>query len=184
MVIAQYTGMEESIYSMTVTGRSAPVKGVNHIIAPTIATVPVRVRIDRALGIRDYLSALYNQAVGMIPFEHTGIRAIKDLLPNMASTLEINNHLVVQPAPENDHMRGFLGMTLVEGKQRDDTFHSHALTLECQLGANDSNAEGIIYAIFDNLVVSEELVKAILRQFAHITEELSLAAKNSNMPLS
>ncbi|KAF1735675.1 Nonribosomal peptide synthetase dtxS1 [Beauveria bassiana] len=69
IVISQYTNSRDVFYGVTVAGRHAPVHGIEAIIGPTIATVPLRVQLDYSKSVGQVLADVQQQAVDMIEFE-------------------------------------------------------------------------------------------------------------------
>ncbi|PVH90242.1 condensation-domain-containing protein, partial [Periconia macrospinosa] len=46
IVVSQYSSSEEAVFGATVTGRQAPIVGVERMAGPAICTVPVRIRVS------------------------------------------------------------------------------------------------------------------------------------------
>jgi len=59
-------------------GRTAPVRGILDMLAPTLTTVPVRIRVNRSQSVAEYLDAIQQQAVSMMPFGKC-LRMLKSL---------------------------------------------------------------------------------------------------------
>ncbi|KAL0941717.1 hc-toxin synthetase [Colletotrichum truncatum] len=96
LMIGHFSNADDIIFGATVSGRNAPLENIENIEGPTIATVPVRVRIDRATTILDFLRQVQENATTMIPFEQTGIKNIKTLNEDTKRGCEFQNLLVVQ----------------------------------------------------------------------------------------
>ncbi len=55
IVLARYCDTDDVCFGMTVSGRHAPVDGIDRMGGPTVATVPVRVRLDRQRAVSRFL---------------------------------------------------------------------------------------------------------------------------------
>lgn len=84
--ISQQLQSEDVIFRTLLSGRTAPIPGILDMIAPTLTTVPVRIKINRQSSIHDYLAAIQQQAIDMIPFEHSGLKAIRQLTTDVCGT--------------------------------------------------------------------------------------------------
>jgi hypothetical protein len=183
LAIAQYMGRSDVVFAVTLSGRSAPVRDITELIAPTITTVPVRIAIDPSMGIRDFLTKLQSQAVETIPFEHTGLQNIRQLVPDLSDALEINNLFVVQPTSEKELSTSFPGLVPQEDALSMSAFHSHPLVVECSFPMGSSQSVSVEVTYDDN-VISEAEVSRIIRQFDHIVSQISETAAQGNRSIA
>ncbi|CRG90801.1 Nonribosomal peptide synthetase 8 [Talaromyces islandicus] len=171
LVVAQYTGINDVLFAVTLSGRTAPVPEITKIVAPTLTTVPVRIRIEPNKAVHDYLREVQQQAIDMMPYEYTGIQRIRQLVPELSPLLDMNHLFVVQPASESDMTVQFPGLK-PKDKEESQAFHSQALIVECTL-ARESQAGVAIDVKFDDKVITEIEISRLLRQFTHLVAELS-----------
>ncbi|KAG6038310.1 putative NRPS-like protein biosynthetic cluster [Claviceps citrina] len=95
---ATHTGRNDVVYGATVTGRQAVVPGINRIIGPTIATVPVRVFLDwNATTAGTLFSTMQSQALESVPFEQMGLQNIRKLGEDAEIACSFQMLLVIQP---------------------------------------------------------------------------------------
>ncbi|KAE8852448.1 hypothetical protein PTNB29_10457 [Pyrenophora teres f. teres] len=73
LLASSYTSSDDVVFGATVTGRNAPVAGIEAMAGPTIATVPVRVRVQHSHKVSEFLHSVQQQATEMIPYEQTGL---------------------------------------------------------------------------------------------------------------
>ncbi|KAF2463679.1 acetyl-CoA synthetase-like protein [Lindgomyces ingoldianus] len=169
IITSRYTNSDDVVFGTTVTGRNAPVAGIEAIIGPTIATVPVRVRVAGDQTISAFLHRLQQQATDMIPYEQTGLQRIAKISAGARLACGFQTLLVVQPtsdAPGNNRVLGEW-----RGRSELQDFSTYGLMLQCTL-----SADGIcITASFDRQVIEEWLVKKILSQFSFIMQQLARA---------
>ncbi|KAG5755032.1 hypothetical protein H9Q70_002357 [Fusarium xylarioides] len=169
-MVAKYSGSNDVVFAVTLSGRNAPVHGITEMLAPTITTVPVRVRINSSTTAHEFLQDVQRQATEMIPFEHTGLQRIAELVPDAAAALDMQHLFVVQPAAESDDASvKFPG--LVHRQDMSEQFDDYALTVECSIGSKGISIE----SRFDDAVISTAQMQRMLQSFAHIANQLEQA---------
>ncbi|KAF2471468.1 uncharacterized protein BDR25DRAFT_368329 [Lindgomyces ingoldianus] len=169
IITSRYTNSDDVVFGTTVTGRNAPVAGIEAMIGPTIATVPVRVQVAGDQSVSAFLQRLQQQATDMIPYEQTGLQRIAKMSAGAQHACRFQTLLVVQPTSDAPGSDRVLGEWRGRSELRD--FSTYGLMLQCTLAA-----DGIrITASFDRRVVEEWLVKKILCQFSFIMEQLARA---------
>ncbi len=180
LVVSQETGSRDVLFAAPLSGRTAPVPGIFDIAAPTLATVPVRIGVDLGRTAAEYLAAIQEQAVGMMPFEHTGLQHITQMVPD--KTLPLNHLFVVQPFAERiDHADTSLlpGLELVPAQEAAD-FHNYPLIVECNTGLGNENGSGNssveLYIRFDKAVLPTDTVQSMLERFELAFAQLQSAA--------
>lgn len=169
MIIAKYNDSLEATFGATLTGRNAPVAGIDHIIGPTITTVPIRICIDNRQSVSEFLESIQDQSTSMIPFEHAGLQHIKTLSSEANDACNFNNLLVVQPA-DGEGAEDKLGLEQVHGGA--DGFYNYSLVIECKLGKETID----VIAEFDEHAVPSLQMERILRQFDYVIQQISLNA--------
>ncbi|KAK4985318.1 NRPS protein [Elasticomyces elasticus] len=87
ILAAQFAGTRDVAFAATLSGRNAPIAGMTDMLAPTVTTVPLRLHVDTFATVRCFLKKLHQQAIKMIPFEHTGLQRIRELVPDLAAAL-------------------------------------------------------------------------------------------------
>ena len=99
IVLARYSDMDDICFGLTVSGRQAPLPTADQVIGPMIATVPVRVRLDREnASVAQYLQTVQDQAVEMIRYEQFGLQNIAKLGSDTSDACQFSSLLVLQPA--------------------------------------------------------------------------------------
>ncbi|HPE37844.1 MAG TPA: condensation domain-containing protein, partial [Spirochaetales bacterium] len=90
ILVASYTGVPDAVFGFIVSGRSAPVRGVDRAIGCMIANAPVRVTFDRSLSMAALAKRLHAEAPGLELNAHVPVSAMG-----------------VSGAPPFDHAIGF-----------------------------------------------------------------------------
>ncbi|GKU21661.1 unnamed protein product [Fusarium langsethiae] len=171
LLLSRYSDIDDVVFGCTVSGRSGPVAQIENILGPTLATVPVRIQMDRKDSVTELLERIQQQSNDMIAYEHTGLQAIARYGESVRQVCQFRSQLIVQPAeifraaqtPE-------LGYNLVKalpssGRQ----FDAFPLVLECVV-----ETDGIIelHVHFDTGVIAPRQIQAICCQYEHIVTQL------------
>ncbi|KAK1914244.1 hypothetical protein P3342_007490 [Pyrenophora teres f. teres] len=157
LLASSYTSSDDVVFGATVTGRNAPVAGIEAMAGPTIATVPVRVRVQHSHKVSEFLHSVQQQATEMIPYEQTGLH-------ETASTL-----LIVQPGSNGDIAHDALGEWRSHSDLQD--FTTYALMVQCVLADDEVQ----IIASFDRRAIEPWQVDKMLRQFSFVMQQLATA---------
>ncbi|PYI23428.1 acetyl-CoA synthetase-like protein [Aspergillus violaceofuscus CBS 115571] len=167
VVLAQRTESEHVSFGLTLSGRNAALAGINQVLGPTIATVPVQIQVRENQSPWHFLRAVQQQAIDMIPFEHTGLQNIRRMGDAAREAVDFQNLLLIQPASAPMDGSDFLGLTpvAVEKEQSDP----YPLTVECNL--LESGVE--IKAQFDSRLISPAEMRSILQQYARTIERFN-----------
>ena len=138
LLLAHLTNTDDALFGVVVSGRQAPVAGILDIIAPTIATVPVRVRLlDRgSTPLRAFIEAVQEQALDMTPFEQVGLPFIQSISSDAAQCCKFQSLLLVQPLLQPRQSLLFTHTTLDDDDSKEDRFSSHALLLSCAFASD------------------------------------------------
>ncbi|WP_308117530.1 non-ribosomal peptide synthetase [Streptomyces anatolicus] len=80
MVLGGLTGRDDVVFGETVSGRPPELTGVEQMVGLFINTLPVRLRIDRALSLGDHVRRLQDQQAELIAHKHLGLAEIQQLM--------------------------------------------------------------------------------------------------------
>ncbi|ODA82518.1 hypothetical protein RJ55_01025 [Drechmeria coniospora] len=174
LVLSRVSNTEDVVFGVTVSGRQAPVSGIDILVAPTFATVPVRVRTDGARKVSEYLKQLQREAVDMIPFEHAGLLGISQLSPDCERACKFQSLLVIQPqrVPVADEDLGTWRAVIQQ-----HWFNTFALMLEIRLGIDNLT----ITAAFDSHVMDPWLVQKLLTRLELVIQKLDIAGGEKSL---
>ncbi|KAI1076074.1 hypothetical protein F5B20DRAFT_584637 [Whalleya microplaca] len=178
LVIADYSNENDDVvFGVTVTGRQTAVPGIEDMVGPTIATVPIRISVDREEELQQFLSRVQMQSIEMTPFEQMGLQRIRRLGPDAERACNFQTLLIVQPADEaaewsseiiaRDIHEADENSAGGEGLQQQD--ETYALTVECHLEKDDSVRLRIGY---DSAVLKEKQVQRLAQQFKHMLHQI------------
>ncbi|KAJ5673087.1 AMP-dependent synthetase/ligase [Penicillium longicatenatum] len=172
LVCAQHSMSSDVVFGTVVMGRKAPIQGTERIAGPTIATVPIRVRIPTDATISQFLQSVQDQERDMIPHEHMGLSNIRKVSTLAETACRFQTLLVIQP-PE--HTMDDTGLFVSQGDTHNATryhsFSSYALLVVCNLDFDRLKVE----FCYDSLVVSSDTIQVMS---AHLEDALrSLCAQ-------
>lgn len=158
------------VFGAMVSGRDTNLAGIEGIVGPTIATVPVRVKVDSSNTVFAFLSQVQNDAIDMIPHAHLGLHHIQDVSEEAYAACQFQTLLVIQP-PQDTLMSQYVSIGEWSDISGSGTFSSYPLNLIMSLGS------GVVHinATFDSDIIEPALVPRILDVLQHVMEQLSHA---------
>lgn len=170
LAVRRLTSSADVVFGVTVYGRSAPVAGIEKLMTPTFATIPVRVQSADNQLISEYLELLQRQAIGMMPFEQTGLQNISKASPAAQRACSFQTQLIIQ------HEEGIpLDDTLI-GKCLDNDLgeagDTCALTLEMFVCPSQIR----VLASFYSEVLEPTVLQTLLELFHQVLNQLDDAA--------
>lgn len=176
LLVASYTASNDVVFGETLTGRNAPIPGVEEIEGPMIATIPVRVTISLEATVSEYLQEIHAQSVLGIPHEHLGLQHIRRLSPDAREACELRTGLVLHPSTEggaeensaeDQPANGFVPAGDDEAAQEALKFNTYALMLVCSLDPKGF----LIMASFDSKTVASPQMQRMLGQLGRLAQQ-------------
>ncbi|KAF1967696.1 hypothetical protein BU23DRAFT_602721 [Bimuria novae-zelandiae CBS 107.79] len=168
LVSSLYLGHTDIIFGETLTGRSAPVAGIEEMEGPMITTVPIRTRISPQQTVSKYLEAVHTQTVEQMPHEHFGLQNIRRLSRDAREACDLRTGLVLHPKGdkasesvetiEDAPANSFLPSDDTEAAREALKFNTYALMLVCTLNENGF----LIMASFDSKCISSPVMDRVL----------------------
>lgn len=170
LVMGDLTRSKDIVYGITVSGRTAPVLGIENIAAPTFATVPLRIQWASDITIDQYLAAVQSQAVEMIPFEQIGLHRLAELSPECQRASQFQTLLVVQDSQSDTGENDFFGQWQ-QNDEQDKWFNTYGLIIECEIGSDSISVK----ASFDSRMIDAWTVRALQERLDGTLARLSQA---------
>ncbi|KAF7573968.1 Nonribosomal peptide synthetase 6 [Pyrenophora tritici-repentis] len=167
LVSSLYMGHADIVFGETLTGRSAPVHGIEQIEGPMITTIPVRVRLSLDRPISEFLQTVHAQTVQQIPHEHLGLQNIRRLSRDARNACELRTGLVLNrneseswgsKSDGDSPADKFLPADDVEAAREALKFNTYALMLVCTLEENGF----LIMASFDSKCISSAAMERVM----------------------
>lgn len=168
MVISEYSGSEDVVFGVMLSGRNAPVQGIAQMTGPTITTIPVRVSLIRTQTVTNFLVDVQNQSADSIPFEHIGLQNIRRLGTEAERVCDFQNLLLIHPAhPSKSSSEFWIQEQVAEAGMQEHL--AYPLVLDFWLG----NGKLDITASFDERLISTPQMQRIMYQFEHAIRQLN-----------
>ncbi|KAF9890566.1 hypothetical protein FE257_005697 [Aspergillus nanangensis] len=164
---ARYCDSPDTVFGCTVSGRNASVPGVEDMVGPVIATVPIKAHVNPEQSVADYVKGVHTQSVEMTTRQNYGLQNIARVSETAAAACAFQSLLVIQPAsavPEDCLLEPFSAPRA--------KFSTVALTLECSLSPDGGV---LVHVHFDSGVIAEGQVVRIVHQFEHLLHQLVAA---------
>jgi amino acid adenylation domain-containing protein/non-ribosomal peptide synthase protein (TIGR01720 family) len=174
-VVARYSDSDDVIFGSTLTGRNAPVPGINTVVGPTITTVPIRARIDRSMTFAQFLQTMQTDMIAMISYEHVGLQTLKRWGGFTQAACNFQNLLVIQL--EHDRHAGKNHMGLDFDRRTRSGPENYSLMMECTLLETGID----IHVDYDQTLVSPQQMERIIRQFEHVLLQLNTESQTKTM---
>ncbi|KAK5995925.1 Nonribosomal peptide synthetase GRA1 [Cladobotryum mycophilum] len=166
MTTSQYSGSDDVVFGTTLAGRNVPVPGIDLVLGPTITTVPLRIKLQRTMSVRDMLELVHEQSIRVMDFEQAGLQRIATTGSGAAAACRFQCLLIVQPVEDEDASTIF---TQSVKKYSAENADSYILTLETHIG-RDGTLQ--LHATYDAHIIPESLMSGILSQFHHNLSEV------------
>ncbi|KAL3291017.1 non-ribosomal peptide synthetase [Colletotrichum asianum] len=167
IVLIQLTGSEDVVFGTTVSGRQSPLDGIEDIMGPTIATVPIRVRFESQKTTGQLLDTLRDDAIAMVQHEHDGIQNIAAYDSSCQNACQFQLYLVVQQDGSDNSDAGMLGQWQHESGCPNG-LSTYPVMIECCPHVDGLKLE----ATFDSNTVSSFEMDGIIAQFFHVLQQL------------
>ncbi|KAK8066615.1 hypothetical protein PG997_013362 [Apiospora hydei] len=184
IILGAYSCTDDVVFASTVYGRASHLLASADIVAgPTLATIPIRVRVPREMRVQDALAAVQAESAEMLAYEQEGLQTIKQYNAEALATVDAQSLLVVQvdephaSAPQNvdAEAAGASQFKIEPPSGLDNGYHNCALVLE----ATVSGQELHLVATHDDNVLQPEEVQRFLRQMTHVVGQICGNADDS-----
>jgi amino acid adenylation domain-containing protein/non-ribosomal peptide synthase protein (TIGR01720 family) len=169
IVVAAQSGSSDVVFWETVTGRDAPVQGIEDMLGATLATIPTRVQVEQTTTVQDYLKNVQAQSAEVMTYQYTGIQRIKRLNSETAIACGAQNLIAInsggKDAPDdfwderNNEMAG-------------TNFYTYPLMLSCNICDGEIETD----AHYDQEVISAWYMERLMDQFGFMLKQMTSSA--------
>ncbi|EKV14919.1 HC-toxin synthetase [Penicillium digitatum PHI26] len=167
LVASQYTGSDDIVFGETLTGRDIPLPGVESIVGPLIATIPIRVQVRRSSSVESYLQTIQQTVLARTPYQHMGMQNIRKVSQDAQYACEAGTGLVIQLDPE--YVGSELGFTF--GDVVHEALHFNPYPLMVGFGIRKGGLR--VCASFDSSIIECSQMQRILAQLETACVQLS-----------
>ena len=132
ITVATYTGSSEATSTVALSGREIPVPEIGNMFMPTMATVPMRTRLDNSKQlVSDFLAAMRRQSDEMKPYLHTGMQHIRAAVPGLGVDYDPGHLFIIQPNMGDEDDDSLLKIGLEQFAIDKTDFGGYALAVDC-----------------------------------------------------
>ncbi|OQD81856.1 hypothetical protein PENANT_c025G09152 [Penicillium antarcticum] len=167
LVASQYTGSDDVVFGETLTGRDIALPGIESIVGPLIATIPIRVHVRRSSSIEAYLQTIQQSVLARTPYQHMGMQNIRKVSQDAQYACEAPTGLVIQPDPE--YVGSELGFEL--GDVVREAIHFNPYPVMVAFGIRKGGLR--VCASFDTSLIEGSQMQRILAQLETACIQLS-----------
>ncbi|KAF3484388.1 uncharacterized protein GIQ15_03712 [Arthroderma uncinatum] len=179
LLVARLSGNNDVTFGATVSGRNVPIPGIADLMAPTISTIPVRVRLDGVETVESFVARVQAEALDAIPFEGLGLQNIRKICANTRKGSQFRTLFIVHPptptrlmdlpanGPAEEELKRMLdGLDLTTSLSN---FNEYALMLLI----TQQEDSLVVNASYDSQAISTEQMECLLEQFAYTVQLIS-----------
>ncbi|KAM0418809.1 hypothetical protein ACHAPT_012250 [Fusarium lateritium] len=166
LTVSTYSAADDVVFWETVTGRDAPVPGIEEMVGVTLATVPMRMVLEPSTTVAELLCYVQAQSAAMRMHQHTGIQYIRRINGDTALACGAQNLLAINHGSRESTDSFWDEQT---NEMAGTNFYSYPLMLSCHIG--DGELETVVH--FDADVISASQMQRVMDQFALMLESVS-----------
>lgn len=169
IVLWHKVGSEDVSFGIVTTGRGAAMEIIDQLTGPTVATVPVRIKLAVDQTLEQGLSQVQTQSTNMMAFEQTGLQNIVQAGPEAAAACGFQNLLVIQPRSHLQSLKsGLFSQPSYIEYDNQASFADYPFVLTCQL----EEGSILFQAAFNPKLVSSIQARQIVFQIAHVYRQM------------
>ncbi|KAI1116770.1 hypothetical protein F5Y14DRAFT_405127, partial [Nemania sp. NC0429] len=176
ILLGAYSDTSDIVFASTVYGRTVMLnQGSGEKVAgPTLATVPVRIRVLRDQPLRDLVASIQADAAAMLVHEQEGMQNIRRLNLEALATIDAQALLVVQVDSDiiTENKNGVAPELVLSPKPVAGLVNGF-LTSAIVLEATVSGDRVHLRATHDDRVITTRQMERFLGQLSHIMSQLS-----------
>nr|RBQ92261.1 hypothetical protein FVER53263_11762 [Fusarium verticillioides] len=167
MAVSTYSGANDVVFWETMTGRDAPVVGIEDMAGITLATVPTRVVIDPSHTLAELLVSVQDHSAAVRRHQFAGIQCIRNINADTTLACGAQNLLAINYGPrESTDAFWFEQSNEMAGT---NFYSSYPLMLSCHFA--DGELETVVH--FDPNIIPGVQMQRIMDHFALMLESVS-----------
>ena len=165
LTISAYSNSDDVVFGEIFSGRDTPLHGIEDMVGPAFATVPVRVQAKRDLKVGDYLKQFQRDFTEALPYQHMGLLRITRIDSDTKHACEFQNLISInnEVADTSD----FFGVEQAAGSG--SAFFTYGLTVSFDIHASEIEVE----AHYDPQCISQWQIERLLKYFEYALRQLS-----------
>jgi amino acid adenylation domain-containing protein len=167
LVVAGHTASQDIVFGCTVSGRNAQVHGIDRIMGPTVATIPVRVRlahIDQPIA--ELISAVQETSATSIRHEQMGLAKIAACSTDADTACDFQTLVLLQPDDNGCLQMSSFGKWISD--HAGASIRAYPLVLQVQLLQKGFS----VTASFNPSSIGRDEMNCLLRQLVYVVPRL------------
>ncbi|GLB06627.1 nonribosomal peptide synthase [Aspergillus tubingensis] len=166
LLVSHHTESWDVVFGLTVAGRGAPVEGIESMIGPTFAIIPMRLLLDPQATVIETLKNVQAHTRRTMSVEQVGLQRISLLGAESAAATQFQSQLVIQ-ADEGEHRHPPMFSKLHDLTELTETTSS-GITIV----AKPSSTSVALEIAYDPLMVTDVHMKRLIHQLEHIYQQI------------
>ncbi|KAF5719487.1 non-ribosomal peptide synthetase [Fusarium mundagurra] len=167
MAVSTYSGANDVVFWETMTGRDAPVVGIEDMAGITLATVPTRVVVEPSQTVAALLASVQDHSAAVRRHQFAGIQCIRNINADTALACSAQNLLAINYGPRESTDSFWCEQS--NEMAGTNFYSSYPLMLSCHFA--DGELETVVH--FDPDVLPELQMQRIMDHFALMLESVS-----------
>jgi hypothetical protein len=160
LTLSHYADADDVLFGLTVSGRSAQLEGIEHMVGMFINTLPMRVRLPADMPVAAWLRELQFQQLEMYEYEHSAIVDIHGWSEIPRGRIVFDNILVFGDMYQRTTEVDEIGLYLTMRRRRFVDWTGYPLVVDVR----DAGHPQVRFS-YDSNVVSTTAVKGIVSRF-------------------
>ncbi|GAA82422.1 nonribosomal peptide synthetase [Aspergillus luchuensis IFO 4308] len=166
LLVSHHTESWDVVFGLTVAGRGAPVEGIESMIGPTFAIIPMRLLLDPQATVIETLKNVQAHSRRTMSVEQVGLKRLSLLGAESAAATQFQSQLVIQ-ADEGEHRH-----PAMFSKLRDLTELTETTSSGITIVAKPSSTSVALEIAYDPLMVTDVHMKRLIHQLEHIYQQI------------
>ncbi|MFJ3191000.1 condensation domain-containing protein, partial [Streptomyces halstedii] len=166
VLLGALTGRDDVVFGATVSGRPPEVAGMESMVGLFINTVPVRVRLDPAQALDEFLLQVQDEQARLMPYQHLGLTEIHELAGQgeLFDTLTVFENYPL----DAQGLSASLGEVAITGAQAHDATH-YPLSIVATLQGHR------LHLRFDYMsdLFDRDAAEVLTRRFVQVLEQVT-----------
>ncbi|KAI8256566.1 Apicidin F synthase [Colletotrichum sp. SAR11_239] len=157
--VSRLTHSNDVTIGYLVTGRAAPIPGIQQCVGPAISKVPLRVRLEGGDTTADVSEKVQNELTRLMPYELSGLKTVQSASQDARDACRFPVDLTVHPHGTLSFAGEGIGMRFVGGEVT--TAPPGGFSVECTI--TESGIE--VTAFWDSRAAQKESIDSLLEDF-------------------
>ncbi|CAG9954856.1 unnamed protein product [Clonostachys rosea f. rosea IK726] len=166
LTVSAYSSVNDVVFWETVTGRDAPVPGIEDMIGATLATIPRRIRLPQSNHVLEFLNLIQDECAAALPHQYASIAHIKRLSTEAAIACGAQNLIAINNGAR-DESDSFWD---VQSNEMEGTnFYTYPIMVSFHIGKDE--LEAVVH--FDQGVIPDYQMQRVMDHFAFALQTIN-----------